>query len=111
MWNSRALFQMFRVQDQFTGPSDIRDVDRGPHCTACWAVLSPASPLRAPPPAQPSARPRPQNWAPAATSERASLQKLREAAGGGQIRELSFLRASDRERVSLRLLGLRDSRG
>lgn len=111
MWNSRALFQMFRVQDQFRGPSDIRDVDQGPHCTACWAVLSPASPLLTRPPAQPSARPRPQNWAPAATSEHASLQKLGEAAGEGQIREPGFLRASDRERVSLRLPGMWGSRG
>lgn len=112
MWNNRALFQMFRVQDQFRGPSDIRDVYQGPHCTACWVVLSPASPLLAPPHPSPAfCKPsRPQNWAPAATSEHASFQKLGEAAGRGQIREPGFLRASDRERGRLPLLGTQGSR-
>jgi uncharacterized protein YcbK (DUF882 family) len=35
----RALFQMFRVQEQFRGPSDIVDVYQGPRSIACWATL------------------------------------------------------------------------
>lgn len=39
MWTCRALFQMFRVQEQFRTPSDIADVYQGPRSDACWAAL------------------------------------------------------------------------
>lgn len=58
MWNSRALFQMFRVQEQFRAPSDIADVYQGPRSTACWATLEHASRSTLPAtPAWPSVRP------------------------------------------------------
>ena len=57
MWNGRALFQMFRVQEQFRAPSDIVDVYQGPRFTACWAALEHASPSTLPTAARPSVRP------------------------------------------------------
>lgn len=57
MWNGRALFQMFRVQQQFRAPSDMGDVYQGPRSTACWAALEHASLFTVSTEAQPSARP------------------------------------------------------
>lgn len=48
MLDGRALFQMFQVQEQFRGPSDIADVYQGPHPAACWATCYHASPTLAP---------------------------------------------------------------
>lgn len=52
MWNGRAPFQMFRVQEQFRAPSDIVDVYQGPRSCAGWAALEHASSSTLPPATQ-----------------------------------------------------------
>ena len=57
MWNGQALFQMFRVQEQFRAPSDIIDVYQGPRSYAGWATLEHASSSALPTASQPCAGP------------------------------------------------------
>lgn len=64
MWNGQALFQMFRVQEQFRAPSDIVDVYQGPRSYVGWAALEHASSSTLPTATQPCAGPPPPELGP-----------------------------------------------